>query len=62
MKQLNGMILPEVQDIIIYNLIQAKSEATYMSNAQIADAILLALPELDAEDVANRILEAINER
>jgi len=54
--------LPEVQDIIIYNLIQAKSEATYMSNAQIADAILLALPELDAEDVANRILEAINER
>lgn len=55
-----GLILPDTKDLLQYYLIQAKEEGTYVSNADIADAILMAMHYTDAEDIAHRLLELIN--
>ena len=54
--------IPEAKPIdwIIYWLKEAKTEARYVSNHDLAVAITSAFDETDAEDIAQGVLDIIN--
>lgn len=55
-----GLILPDTKDMLSYYLVEAKEEATYVSNEDIAYIIISALEDEDAYEIASRVLEFTN--
>ena len=57
-----GLILPDTKDLLTYYLIQAKEEATYVSNEDIAGILTHCLDEDELTDIINRIQDDLATR
>ena len=56
----NGLILPDIKDLLTLYLMQAKEEATYVSNQDIANILMHVLETEDLQDIINIITNELH--